>query len=114
MAYQSYRIWDGKTSLTGNPAATPERLMSSYSKELVDQHKQMVVYTTLDQNGNPFEGSAAFFDAEVSADAIKADFDAQVAQQKAAEAVAAEAAKQPTIESRVAALEAAQLAALGV
>ena len=106
--YQSWRLWDGKSALTNMPDATPEALDTSY--HLTEKNLKLVVYK--DDQGS--EGNVAVYPASVTNDQMQADFDAEVLRQKAAEIAAAEAAKQPTIESRVAALEAAQLAALGV
>lgn len=106
--YQSYRIWDGKSALAGCPNATPEALDKAWN--LTERNLMLVVYK--DENGN--ENNIKTYPAGTAEDTIKTDFDAEVARQKAAEEAAAEEAAKPTIESRVAALESAQLEALGV
>lgn len=71
-------------------------------------------YTIL-RDGTPWivqDGANPYFPYAGDTMADKAQ--AHIAALQTAEAAAAEAAKQPTIESRVTALEAAQLAALGV
>lgn len=106
--YQSWRVWDGVSSLSGMPDATPEALNRSY--RLTEKNLKLIVFK--DESGN--EGCVATYPSAASAEQIQADFDAEVARQKAAQAAAEEAAKQPTLKDRVKALEAAQLAALGV
>ncbi|QAT48732.1 hypothetical protein EQM14_02505 [Caproiciproducens sp. NJN-50] len=103
MAYQSWRVWDGASALAGVPQATPEALTKAYS---LDSTKQLIIYKDADGN----EGNVRVYASTVSTETIQADFDAEVAQQEAAE----ETANQLKIEDRVAALETAQIAALGV
>lgn len=101
--YQSWRVWDGTSVLAGVPQATPEALTKAYK---LDSTKQLIIYK--DDSGN--ENNVRVYSSTVSTDTIQTDFDAEVARQQAAE----EAASQPTMEDRIAALEAAQVAALGV
>lgn len=103
MAY-TYRIWDKASPINGCPA---DKAAASLS---VTADKQLCILTDADGH----DCITQLFTATTSADDVKAWVDKYNADAAAQETAAEEAAKQPTIESRVAALEAAQLAALGV
>lgn len=103
MAY-SYRIWDKMSPINDCSADKAAQSLS------VTADKQLCILTDADGR----DCITQLFPVSASATDISAwvdQFNADVAAQQAA---AEQAAQQPTLESRIAALEAAQLAALGV
>lgn len=103
MAY-TYRIWDKASPINGCPADKAAQSLG------VTADKQLCILS--DAEGRDcitqlFPASTSAADISAWADQLNADVAAQ-------QAAAAQTAQQPTLESRIAALEAAQLAALGV
>ena len=103
MAY-TYRIWDNTSPINGCPADKAAQSLG------VTADKQLCILTDADGHDcitQLFPVSASAADISAWADQLNADVAAQ-------QAAAEQAAQQPTLADRVAALEAAQLAALGV
>lgn len=101
----NYRIWDKTSPINGCPAETAIQSLGIKASEKVyiivnDDGADWIIQT--DQNA-PYKGATIEESAQNHINAIIAD-----------QAVAEGAANQPTMEDRISALEAAQLAALGV
>lgn len=100
----TYRIWDKVSPINGCPA---DKAAASLS---VTADKQLCILSDADGH----DCITQMFPAGATADEVKTWVDQYNADVAAQEAAAAEAAAQPTLDQRVAALETAQLAALGV
>lgn len=103
MAY-TYRIWDKTSAINGCPADKAAQSLG------VTADKQLCILS--DESGH--DCITQMFQATATAEEIKAWVDKYNADLATQEAAAVAAAKLPTLEDRIASLEAAQLASLGV